>query len=170
MANLARRFRDKEDKIMERGSEGAYYDMVGGDVGGTTSATPWRSMADISHVTCYVELGTWNAGDDLDHCRIEQATDSSGTSSKELTTDASGGDYDTDSPLDADGDFAFIEIDADDLDVDNSFDHIRFVVGEDGNQGDDFLGGVMIRHSLNKKAQLNGAASTGSKVYVAKSP
>ena len=145
----------------------ALLDPSSGDVGGTTLATGYVSMANFERAMAYVELGTWNGSDDLDHCRIEQATDSSGTSMKELTTDASGGNYDTDSPIDADGNFVIIEIRAEDLDTDNGFDHIRFVVGEDGNSGTDDLGGFLVRYgAAYRRKELTGAASSGAQVYV----
>jgi hypothetical protein len=130
------------------------------DVGGTTAATAYVSMENFSRAVFFCELGTWNGSDDLDHFRIEQATDSSGTSMKELTTDASGGNYDTDSPLDADGDQGVIEIRAEDLDVDSGFDFIRGVVGEDGNSGTDDVVGVLIRYgAAYRKKEQQGAAS-----------
>lgn len=137
------------------------------DVGGTTLATSWVSMKNFARAMAYVELGTWNASDDLDHCRIEQATDNAGAGSKELTTDASGGNYDTDNPIDADGNFVIIEIRAEDLDADGGFDFIRLVVGEDGNTGVDDVGGFLIRYGYAyPQKELQGAASTGAQVYV----
>lgn len=136
------------------------------DVGGTTAATAWTDMSGHDRGTALVELGTWNAADDLDHLRIEQAQDSSGTNSKELTTDASGGDYDTDAPLDADGDQGIIEWTNADLDADGGFTHVRLVVGEDGNTGvDDVIGVLILSGARDKYAQRQGAASA-SRVYV----
>ena len=67
-------------------------------------------------------LGSWNGSDDLDECRMESSDDSSGTNTVEVTTDASEGNYDTDSPIDADGDgdFVIIEVRAEDIDSDNA--------------------------------------------------
>ncbi len=153
---------------MYRFSEDAIITLIEtADVGGTTAATAWVPMQDFVRAALYAEIGTWNATDDLDHCRIEQAQDASGTGSKELTTDASGGNYDTDNPVDADGDFVIIEIKTEELDTNNGFDHIRAVVGEDGNTGVDNVTGVLIRYgAAYKKKELQGAAVTGSKVYV----
>ena len=143
-------------------------DPSSGDVGGTTLATGWVSMKNYARAMAHVELGTWDSSDDLDHCRIEQAVNSSGGSSKELTTDASGGNYDTDSPVDADGNSVTIEIRAEDLDVDGGFNHIRFVVGEDGDTGVDQLAGFLMRYGYAhpQKEVLAGAASAGAVVYV----
>ena len=151
-------------------SEHASIDLLDlADIGGTNAQNNggWLSMKNFSRAMAYVELGTWNGSDDLDHCRIEQATDSSGTSMKELTTDASGGNYDTDAPIDADGDFVVIEVRGEDFDIDSSFEHIRLYVAEAGNSGVDNVFGIVARYGYAyPQKELQGAASTGSKVYV----
>tara|TARA_Y100000310_G_scaffold50965_1_gene47035 strand:- start:9042 stop:9518 length:477 start_codon:yes stop_codon:yes gene_type:complete len=137
------------------------------DVGGTTAATAWRSVKNFARMGAYAELGTWNSSDDLDHCRMEAAQDTSGTNSGELTTDASGGDYDTDSPIDADGDFVIIEARVEDLDVEGLDDAVRVVVGEDGNSGVDDVMTVMFCYGYAyPQKELQGAATAGSQVYV----
>jgi hypothetical protein len=151
-------------------SEHASIDLLDlADIGGTNAQNNggYLSMKNYSRVMAYVEIGTWDSGDDLDECRLQQATDSSGTSVKDFTTDASGGDYDTDNPVDADGDFVIIEARAEDMDVDNGFDFVRLYVAEGGNTGVDNVAGVLIRYGYAyPKKELQGAASTGSKVYV----
>lgn len=137
------------------------------DIGGTNASTAWVSMEEYTRVFAYVEIGTWNATDDLDECRLEQATDASGTGAKDLTTDAAAGDYDTSNPVDADGDFVILEARAEDLDVAGGFTHVRLYVAEGGNTGVDNVTGFLIRHGRQiKKRQVQGAAATGSKVYV----
>lgn len=137
------------------------------DVGGTTAATGWVDMQGFHSALAYVEIGTWNSSDDLDHCRIEVADDASGTNSAELTTDASGGNYDTDAPVDADGNFVIIEVRSEDLPVGQTF--IRLVVGENGNTGVDNVTAVLIRYNaIDKVAQKNATAVAGEKVYVTK--
>ncbi len=147
-------------------SEDAAFTLIEtSDVGGTTAVTGWVSMAGFNRAMAYVEIGTWNATDDLDHCRIEAAEDVNGTNSAEVTTDASGGNYDTAAPVDADGDFVIIEIRAEDLPTGKEF--IRLVVGEDGNTGVDNVTAVLVRYNArDKKAEQQGAAVAGSKVYV----
>jgi len=143
--------------------------MVEQDIGGTNASNDggYLSMKNYARALFYVELGTWDSGDDLDEARIQQATDSSGTSAKDLTSDASGGNYDTDNPIDADGDFVIIEIRGEDMDVDGGFDYIRGYVAEGGNSGVDNVMGVLIRYGYAyPKKELQGAASTGSQVYV----
>jgi hypothetical protein len=143
--------------------------MVEQDIGGTNAQNDggWVSMKNYARALFYVEIGTWNGTDDLDECRIQQATDSSGTSAKDLTSDASGGNYDTDNPVDADGDFVIVEVRGEDMDVDGGFDHIRGYVAEAGNSGVDNVMGVLIRYGYAyPKKELQGAASTGSQVYV----
>lgn len=137
------------------------------DIGGTNASTAWLSMAEFERVYAYVEIGTWNATDDLDECRLEQATDSSGTGAKDLTTDASGGNYDTANPVDADGDFVILQAKREDMDVAGGFDYVRLYVAEGGNTGVDNVTAALIRYGANnKRKQLQGAAVTGSKVYV----
>tara|TARA_Y100000310_G_C20491880_1_gene719658 strand:+ start:53 stop:544 length:492 start_codon:yes stop_codon:yes gene_type:complete len=139
------------------------------DVGGTTANIgSWSDMKNYARAVMYTELGTWNASDDLDHCRIEEADDSSGSNSGELTSDASGGNYDTDSPIDADGNFVIIEVRAEDMDVDNANPrrYIRGVVGEDGNSGTDDCMAVLVRYGYAyPQKELQGAASSGAQVY-----
>jgi len=137
------------------------------DIGGTNATSGWLSMKNYSRALGYIELGTWDSSDDLDEARFQQASDSSGTGAKDLTTDASGGNYDTDNPVDADGNFVIIEIRAEDMDVDNGFDYIRLYVAEGGNTGTDNVTGVVIRYGYAyPKKELQGAASTGAQVYV----
>jgi len=137
------------------------------DIGGTNASTPWVPMAEFERIYAYVEIGTWNAADDLDECRLEQAQDVDGTNPKDLTTDASGGDYDTDNPVDADGDFVVLEAKAEDFDVANGYTHVRLYVAEGGNTGVDNVTGFLLRYGArNKRKQLQGAPVTGSKVYV----
>ena len=140
------------------------------DIGGTNAqnAGGYLSMTDYARAYARVELGTWNAGDDLDECRFQQASDSSGTGVKDLTTDESGGNYDTDTDIiDADGDFVVLEVRGEDFDIDSGFEHIRLYVAEGGNSGTDNIFGVVARYGYAyPQKELQGAASTGSKVYV----
>ena len=156
--------------MSSRLSEHASFDLLEtSDIGGTNAQNSggWLSMKNYARVMGYVEIGTWDSSDDLDECRFQQASDSSGTGAKDLTTDASGGDYDTDNPVDADGDFVILEVRAEDMDVDSGFDHVRLYVAEGGNTGTDNVTGVVIRYGYAyPKKELQGAASTGSKVYV----
>tara|TARA_R110000824_G_scaffold126285_4_gene285809 strand:+ start:2130 stop:2600 length:471 start_codon:yes stop_codon:yes gene_type:complete len=151
-----------------KGSEDmAFTPLEQADIGGTSATTSYVSMEGFNRATGYVELGTFDSGDDLDTCGILQATDSSGTSSKDLTTSASGGNYDTDAPIDADGNFVIIDIRAEDLDTDNGFTHIALTTAEGGNSGTDNVFGMLIRHDAKHKAkQKNGSASAGAQVYV----
>ena len=137
------------------------------DIGGTNASTPWVSMKDYAAIYAKVILGTWDAGDDLDECRLEQATTSGGAGAKDLTTDASGGNYDTDAPIDADGNTVVLEAKAEDLDTENGFTFVRLYVAEAGNTGVDNVTGLLIRYGYAyKKAQLEAAAAAGAVVYV----
>ena len=152
--------------MSQRLSEHAAFTLIETtDVGGTTAATGRVSMKNFARAMAYVEIGTWDAADDLDHCRIEAYAAETGGSATEVTTDASGGDYDTANPVDADGDFVIIEIRAEDLPDASPW--IRLVVGEDGNTGVDNVTALLIRYGYAyPQKELNGAAATGSKVYV----
>ena len=137
------------------------------DIGGTNAPTGWRDFKNFSRVCSYVELGTWNSSDDLDECRLEAAQDTSGTGSGELTSDASGGNYDTDNPVDADGDFVILEARSEDLDVEGGDDAIRTYVAEGGNSGVDDCMAIQVAYGYAyPQKELQGAATTGSKVYV----
>lgn len=137
------------------------------DIGGTNASTGWVPMEEFEAIFAYVEIGTWNGTDDLDECRLEQGKTSSGTDAKDLTTDASGGNYDTDAPVDADGNFVILEALASHLDTDNGYDHVRLYVAEGGNSGVDNVTGFLIRYgSRFAGKERNGAAVAGEKVYV----
>ena len=143
------------------------------DIGGTNVASAYVSMKNYARAMAYVEIGTWNAADDLDECRIQQATDVDGGGVKDLTTDAAAGNYDTDNPVDADGDFVILEVRAEDMDVDAAtpFDFIRLYLAEGGNTGVDNVTGILIRYGYAyPQKELNGAAVTGSRVYVQPTP
>lgn len=136
------------------------------DIGGTNAQAGAVDMRKWNHVAAYVELGTWNAADDLDECRLEQ-DDGSGSAWKDLTTDASDGNYDTDTPVDADGNFVILEASDEDLDVANGFYLVRLYVAESGNSGtDNVTGFIMGCCAKSKENQKNGAAVSGEKVYV----
>jgi len=154
--------------MSSRISESSVVDLIEtADIGGTNANTAYTTMAHYSRARAYVEIGTWNAGDDLDECRIQQASDTSGTGVKDLTTDESGGDYDTDAPVDADGDFVIIEIRSEDMDTDNGFHVIRTRVAEGGNSGTDNVTVSELKYGYAyPRKELQGAASAGSQVYV----
>lgn len=156
---------------MELSEHAAFTIIETADIGGTSASTAYVAMTNFARVMAYAEIGTWDSGDDLDTAKLQQATDSSGTSVKDLTTSASGGDYDTDTDaLDADGDFVVIEARAEELDADNGFDYVRLTLAEAGNTGVDNVTAFLIRYGYHyPQKELNGAAVSGSKVYVRQS-
>jgi len=134
------------------------------DIGGTDAQVGAVDMRDWHSVFAYVEVGTWNAADDLDECRLEQGD---GSTWKDLTTDASEGDYDTDTPVDADGNFVILEAADEDLDVENGFYLVRLYVAEGDNSGTDNVTAFIFGYGAKvKEAEKNGAASAGAQVYV----
>lgn len=142
------------------------------DIGGTNSAgssdaVHWFDMSLADEFLCLVELGTWNATDDLDTCKLEQATSSAGAGKKDLTTSGAGLNYDTDNPVDADGDQVYLECKAEDLDVANGFRYVRVYLAETGNTGVDNVSAVYVARRVGfQRDALNVAAAAGSKVYV----
>ena len=137
------------------------------DIGGTNGETGWEDTKNYSRARAYLEIGTWNATDDVDESKIQSGTTSSGGTTAEVTTDASGGDYDTDNPIDADGDFIVTEIRMEDMAVDSSARWIRYYIAEGGNTGVDNAGGLLSLYGYAyPQKELQGAATTGSKVYV----
>jgi hypothetical protein len=141
-------------------------DIGGTNTAGSDDALHWTSMVGFSRVLVAVELGTWNATDDLDTAKIQQASDSAGTGIKDLTSSSSTGNYDTDNPLDADGDKLFFNVRAEDLDAANGFTHIRFYGAETGNTGVDNISCVYIKDPVNAHGEINGAPSTGVLKYI----
>ena len=142
------------------------------DIGGTNSAGSddalhWISLEEFNSFLCLVELGTWNAADDLDTCKLEQATTSTGTGKKDLTTSGADLNYDTGAPVDADGDRVILEVQADDLDVSGGFKFVRVYLAEAGNTDVDNVSAVYVRaNSRNAYSNLMETAAAGSKVYV----
>lgn len=142
-------------------------DIGGTDTGSTGNWQTWLDMRNFDRVTAIVELGAWNAGDDLDECRLQQATSSAGAGAKDLTTDGAGDDYDTGSPIDADGDQVILSARADQLDAQNDFRYVRVFAGEAGDTGTDNISGVIIRHGARKKfSNQHATAVAASIVYV----
>ncbi len=160
------------DKVLSHDAE--VHVLPTADIGGTNTATQdatywgaWHDVAGFSKIYAKVMLGTWNAADDLDTCKLQQATSSSGTSAKDLTTSASGGDYDTDAPIDAAGNTVVLEARAEDLDVAGGFHYVRVYAAETGDTGTDNIAGVLILYgAVHEKAEKEAAASSGEVVYV----
>ena len=175
-ADLSKRSNDMSMRLSEHAIISDADNLTGSDgqpflqdIGGTNAQSDYVSMKDFARCMAYYVLGTWNATDDVDECRIQQASAAAGTGVKDLTTDAAAGDYDTDNPIDADGDFVIIEVRAEDLDVDSAtpFNHVRAYAAEGGNSGVDNVGFMLVRYGYAyPQKELQGAAATGSKVYV----
>ena len=148
-------------------SENARVEILeGADIGGTHAETAWVDMTEFQRVYAKVILGAWDAGDDLDECRLEQATSAAGAGAKDLTTDASGGNYDTDTPIDADGNTVVLEARVEDLDTEGGFKFVRLYVAEGGNTGPDIINGVLIAYGATYKRQhLEAAPVTGEVKY-----
>lgn len=139
------------------------------DIGGTNAQTDWSTIANFAAGCVYTVIGTWNGSDDLDEFKVQSSDDTSGSNTVEVTSDASGGNYDTDAPLDADGDFVIADFRNEDVDGDNANPqlYVRVYVAEAGNSGADQVASVLVKHGYQyPRKELQGAATTGSKVYV----
>jgi hypothetical protein len=143
------------------------------DIGGTNTAgsddtLQWVDCRGAKRVTVIFEIGTWNATDDLDTCKIEQAQDAIGTGKKDLTTSGAGAgyDYNASAPVDADGDRVIFDIDVAKLDVANGFCFIRPYAAETGNTGVDNVSCLAIVETQEQRDQLNGAPVAGSLKYI----
>ena len=143
------------------------------DIGATNTAAvdatywgAWQDMSPFMQVFAKVRLGAFDAADVLNVCKLQQAQDAAGTGAKDLTTAASGGDYDSDNPVKAAGDQVILEAQAADLDVAGGFRYVRVYCAVTGNTGPDNVEGVIELHDAHHEyAQREGAASA-SKVYV----
>jgi hypothetical protein len=142
-------------------------DIGGTDSAGANDALHWISLEEFNSFLCLVEIGTWNAADDLDTCKLEQATSSAGAGKKDLTTSGASKNYNTDNPIDADGDIVVLEVQADDLDVTNGFKFVRVFLAETGNTGVDNVSAVYVRAKARYAYDnLMETPAAGSKVYV----
>ncbi len=139
------------------------------DIGNDNAQTDYVSMEHFSRATAIFILGTFNATDTVDVAKIQQATNSSGGSVKDLTDASSGGNYDTANSVGSDGDFIIIEIRAEDGDytIGTEFPFIRAFCSEASDTGTDLIGCVLNRHEYAyDRKELQGAPSAASQVYV----
>lgn len=143
---------------------------IGGTDTATVDATYWAPAHDVRgfhSIYAKLRVGTWNAADDLDTCKLQQCNTAAGGGAKDLTTSASGGNYDTDSPVDAVTNTVVLEANTADMDLANGFYYVRLYAAETGNTGTDEVSGVIILYDArNKEEELEGAASAGVTVYV----
>jgi len=144
------------------------------DIGGTNTATVdatyWAPAYDVrpyQDIYAKIRLGTWNAADDLDTCKLQQCTAADGSDAKDLTTSGSGYNYDTDYPVDAVTNTVVLEARAEDMDIAGGYYYVRLYAAETGNTGVDNVSGVIILYNAKEKGkEKEGAASSGVTVYV----
>lgn len=144
------------------------------DIGGTNSAAVDATYWAVAHdarlyhdIYAKVMLSTWNAADDLDTCKLQQCTAADGTGAKDLTTSASGGDYDTDAPIDAAANTVVMEVRTEQMDMANGYYYVRLYCAETGNTGTDNVSGVIILYNARDKySEREAAAASGEVVYV----
>ena len=158
--------------VVERLSEHSVVDLADPsaiDIGASNANTAYRSQQNFSRQMAYIELGTFNSSDDLNEAQLQQASSTGGANVKDLTTFGATGNYDTDNPVDADGDFVIIETRSEDLDVDAStpFFVVRGRVVVTGNNGTDDVHLKLTSYgSSYARKELQGDAVTGQKIYV----
>lgn len=138
---------------------------IGGTDTATVAATTWGVWLDTTlfrAIFAHLKLGTFNATDELDHVKLQQAKDAAGTGAKDLTTSASGGDYDTDSKLGTAGDEVILEARAEDMDRANGFKFVRVYASEADNTDVDQIYGVLMLHNgvHDYKHQLGAEGAT----------
>lgn len=141
-------------------------DIGGTNTAGDDDAVQWQSMVGVKRALCYVRLSAWNASDDLDMAKLQQASDSAGTGIKDLTTSGATGDYDTDTPIDADGDWLIFDVKPSDLDIANGFNHVRFYGEEDDDTDVDLIACHWVFLMEEAYAERSGAAVAASKLYI----
>lgn len=141
-------------------------DIGGTNTAGGDNAVHWQSMAGVKRALCFVNLAAWDATDDLDTAKLEQATSSAGAGIKDLTTSSATGDYDTDTPIDADGDWIIFDVKPSDLDAANNFDYVRFYGAETGNTGPDLIQCIWVFEMEESYLARSGAAVSGANVYI----
>lgn len=136
------------------------------DIGGTEVASPWMKLADFERFYAKFKLiATWT--DAITTAIIEQAQDAVGTGAKAITTSASGGDYNTDTPINAAGETVVLECRNQDLDANNEFTHVRARVAATGNTGVDNVVGVAILWKAHyNQRQREADAVAGATMYV----
>lgn len=141
-------------------------DIGGTNTAGSDNAVQWQSMAGVKRAICIAILSAWDALDDVDTAKLQQASDSAGTGIKDLTTSSSTGDYDTDTPIDALGDWIIFDVKPEDLDVANGFNHVRFYGAETGNTGPDLIAAWWVFEMEDGYAERSGATVAASKLYI----
>ena len=148
------------------------------DIGGTNTATLdatyWGAAHDarlFHRIYVQLRVGTWNAGDDVDTCKLQQCTAADGTGAKDLTTSGSGTtyDYNTDYPLDAVTNTVTFDLPTDIMDFANGYYYVRLYAAETGDSGTDNVSGVIVLYGARDKyAERGAAAASGETVYILK--
>lgn len=138
------------------------------DIGGTNASSNWVDIADYDRIYAMVTLGTWNTSDKVTTFKLQQATSSSGTGVKDLTTSGTDttSNYDSTYGAAAAGDTLIATARAEDLDATNGFHFVRVYIAATGNTGtDDVQGFLMLHNKAHKRAQVQGATAAATSTY-----
>ena len=145
------------------------------NVRNTNVQTAWIDMSLYGRVYAFVQcdLSTWNGADGLttlkfQQCSAKASAYAAGTGTKDVTTSAAGGNYNTtNDTLTASDSIAIIECRAEDMDANNGFRFLRLYAASTGNTGADNLFGFAIAYNAaNRRKQLQGAYAAATLVYV----
>lgn len=125
------------------------------DIKGANATSAYLDMGTYDNATFIVVLGTWNAADTLDTCKLVQATDAGGTGVKDIS-----GKAPTVNDPSASGEVYVLECKATDLDLANSYNFVACYVAEADATGVDEVTIIKIGHNLRKKsANIIGATA-----------
>jgi len=108
--------------------------------GGTAAANHWVDMSNHGKLTIYIQVGTQTAGDSVLTITVQQASASDGTGVKTVKAFTM-----ADGTLDTTGDNLIIEVDAAEMDVANTFTHLRVLLAMTDNANTDAITAVYVR-------------------------
>jgi hypothetical protein len=119
------------------------------DIGATNATSLYLDLSEAGAATFVIYLGStattpidWHASDILDTCKLRQATTAAGGSVKDITS----AEIDTD--LTTAGDYGWLTVRANALDIANGFKFVCCYVAEGGNSGTDKVTIFGMTHDL----------------------
>ena len=147
------------------------------DIGGTNTAgsddtVHWIDLANYGSIVFLFLCGIGTAGseasftDSITTLKLQQASSSTGTGIKDLTTSGSEGDYDTDTPLDAAGEKAYLFCRGIQLDVKNSFRYVRPYAACTADNGSNYVSCWVAREALIRSHRYLQGTAAGALQYI----
>ena len=138
------------------------------DIGGTNAESDWADVADFDRIFAMITLGTYTGADKVTTFKLQQASSSTGTGAKDLTTSGTDttSNYDSTYGPDAAGDTLIADARAEDLDITNGFHFVRVYVAATGNSNtDDVQGFLMLFNKAHKIPQVQGATAAATDTF-----